>query len=253
MFEFNVPYFYLADQCLLSLYTTGLITGTVLDIGDSVTCAASVIETRKQSYTTLNLGGNDLTNWLFKHHNFSVRNQTFTTKHETDFTRDLKEDLCYVAFDFDSEMEKPPPAEKPIYTFPNGQKTRIGLFKELFQCPELLFKSNLSGINYKYGGIHQMLFQTINECNRDIQEELYSHIVLSGGSSMFKGLPERLEKEMKYLAPEMNVNIIAVDDRINVAFVGGSIVASLSCFPEMTVNREEYQENGPSFVNLKCN
>jgi actin-related protein 2 len=44
-----------------------------------------------------------------------------------------------------------------------------------------------------------MLFQTIQAAAVDIRTELYKHIVLSGGSSMYPGLPSRLEKEMKQL------------------------------------------------------
>ncbi len=45
----------------------------------------------------------------------------------------------------------------------------------------------------------EMLFQTIQAAAVDIRGELYKHIVLSGGSSMYPGLPSRLEKEMKQL------------------------------------------------------
>lgn len=45
----------------------------------------------------------------------------------------------------------------------------------------------------------EMLFQTIQAAAVDVRAELYKHIVLSGGSSMYPGLPSRLEKEMKQL------------------------------------------------------
>ena len=44
-----------------------------------------------------------------------------------------------------------------------------------------------------------MLFNTIQSAAVDVRTELYKHIVLSGGSSMYPGLPSRLEKEMKQL------------------------------------------------------
>lgn len=44
-----------------------------------------------------------------------------------------------------------------------------------------------------------MLFSTIQTAPVDVRSELYKHIVLSGGSSMYPGLPSRLEKEMKQL------------------------------------------------------
>jgi actin-related protein len=45
----------------------------------------------------------------------------------------------------------------------------------------------------------ELLFQTIQQAAVDTRTELYKHIVLSGGSSMYPGFPSRLEKEMKQL------------------------------------------------------
>ena len=52
-----------------------------------------------------------------------------------------------------------------------------------------------------YFFIHTLLavFNTIQSGDIDIRSELYKHIVLSGGSSMYPGLPSRLEKEVKQL------------------------------------------------------
>ena len=44
-----------------------------------------------------------------------------------------------------------------------------------------------------------MLFQTIQAAAVDVRSDLYKHVVLSGGSSMYPGLPSRLEKELKQL------------------------------------------------------
>jgi hypothetical protein len=47
--------------------------------------------------------------------------------------------------------------------------------------------------------IIEMLFQAIQAAAVDVRTDLYKHIVLSGGSSMYPGLPSRLEKELKQL------------------------------------------------------
>lgn len=47
--------------------------------------------------------------------------------------------------------------------------------------------------------IVELLFQTIQSAPLDTRSELYKHIVLSGGSTMYPGLPSRLEKEVKQL------------------------------------------------------
>lgn len=40
---------------------------------------------------------------------------------------------------------------------------------------------------------------TFNLCLCAIRAEFYKHIVLSGGSTMYPGLPSRLERELKQL------------------------------------------------------
>jgi actin-related protein 2 len=54
-------------------------------------------------------------------------------------------------------------------------------------------------VDIEQPGVAEMLFETIQTAAVDIRAELYKHIVLSGGSSMYPGLPSRLEKEMKQL------------------------------------------------------
>ena len=54
-------------------------------------------------------------------------------------------------------------------------------------------------VDVEQPGVAEMLFETIQNAAVDIRSELYKHIVLSGGSSMYPGLPSRLEKEMKQL------------------------------------------------------
>lgn len=48
-------------------------------------------------------------------------------------------------------------------------------------------------------GIAELVFSTIQAADIDMRSELYKHIVLSGGSTMYPGLPSRLERELKQL------------------------------------------------------
>ena len=70
---------------------------------------------------------------------------------------------------------------------------------------------------------------------------------------MFAGMPQRLQKEVKALAPNgMTVKIIASPERKYLPWIGGSILTSLSTFREMWITQKEYDEHGPSIVNRKC-
>ncbi|MEZ4428505.1 MAG: actin, cytoplasmic 2, partial [Nannocystaceae bacterium] len=102
-------------------------------------------------------------------------------------------------------------------------------------------------------GIHRLTFQSITKCDVDVRKDLYSNVVMSGGTTMYQGIPERVQKEIKALAPDsMTIKIIAPPERKYSVWLGGSILSSLSTFEEMWITRDEYDEAGPSIVHRKC-
>jgi hypothetical protein len=85
----------------------------------------------------------------------------------------------------------------------------------------------------------QTTYDSIMKCDVDIRKELYANIVLSGGSTMFEGIPERMEKEIKALAPaSMKIKIVAPPERKYSVWIGGSILASLSTFQQMWISKQ---------------
>ncbi|KAE9447804.1 hypothetical protein C3L33_20305, partial [Rhododendron williamsianum] len=50
-------------------------------------------------------------------------------------------------------------------------------------------------------GIHETTYNSIMKCDVDIRKDLYGNIVLSGGSTMFPGIADRMSKEITALAP----------------------------------------------------
>lgn len=55
----------------------------------------------------------------------------------------------------------------------------------------------------------ELLFSSVQAADIDVRPELYKNVVLSGGSSMYPGLPSRLEKEVKqlYLSRVLNDDV----------------------------------------------
>ncbi|EOB11770.1 Actin-11 [Nosema bombycis CQ1] len=101
--------------------------------------------------------------------------------------------------------------------------------------------------------IQDTIFDSIKACDVDIRKDLYSNIVLSGGSTLFPNVAVRLDKEIKALAPTtVKINVVSPPERKYSVWIGGSIVASLSTFQEMWVSKEEYREYGPYIVHRKC-
>jgi actin-related protein len=54
-------------------------------------------------------------------------------------------------------------------------------------------------------GIHEALYNAINKCDIDLRKDLYGNIIVSGGSSMFPGIADRLKLELSALAPSTMV------------------------------------------------
>merc|ERR1712183_605329 len=98
-------------------------------------------------------------------------------------------------------------------------------------------------------GIHEGCFNSIMKSDIDLRKDLYANTVLSGGTTMYPGIADRMQKEIAALAPStMKVKIIAPPERKYSVWIGGSILASLSTFQQMWITKAEYDEAGPSIV-----
>ena len=122
----------------------------------------------------------------------------FHTTAEREIVRNIKENVCYVAFNpiREEEIERDNNTEIKEYKLPDGKLIKIG--PECFRAPEILFSPSIIGT--EYGGVHQCLGNAIFKSDMDLRKKLFSDIVLAGGSTMFTGYGDRLLKEIKSLA-----------------------------------------------------
>jgi len=172
--------------------------------------------------------------------------------------------FSFVALDYDEELRKD--AVEDNYELPDGQVITIG--SERFRCPEILFQPSF--IDLEQDGIHKLTYQSIMKCDVDIRSDLYGNVVMSGGTTMlkgiddrmskdtqslvmFKGIDDRVSKDTESLAPDsMTMEIVTPPKRDYSVWIGGSILSSLSTFEEMWISKNEYDEAGPAIVHRKC-
>jgi actin-related protein len=246
MFEtFNMPAMYVAVQAVLSLVASGRLTGIVMDSGDGVSHTVPIYMgyALPHAILHLDLAGSDLTNYLMK----ILIERGYGFSHSSncrDIVRDIKEKLCYVALQFEQEQEQ----EKP-YELPDGQVITIG--NERFRAPEALFQPSFFGV--ETCGVHETTHNSIMKCDVDIRKDMYSNIVMSGGNTLYPGIADRMQREITALTPPTRkIMIIAPPERKYSTWIGGSILASLSTFPQMWITKQEYEECGSSIVHRKC-
>ncbi|XP_004379654.1 actin-related protein T1-like [Trichechus manatus latirostris] len=250
MFEtFNVPAFYLSNQAVVALYASACVTGLVVDSGDGVTCTVPVFEgySLPHAVTKLYIAGRDLTEHLTRL--LLASGHTYPSIVNRGLVDDIKEKLCYVAFDLDKELSKRREDVLREYKLPDGTVICIG--EQLYQVPEVLFVPEQLGIHSP--GLSKMVASSIMKCDIDIQMTLFAEIVLAGGTTLFPGLEERLLKELELLASKGTpIKITASPDGCFSGWIGASVMTSLSTFRQMWVTSADFKEFGPLVVHRRC-
>lgn len=255
MFEhFGFQGVYIAIQAVLTLYAQGLMTGVVVDSGDGVTHIVPVYQGFALPIPArLDVAGRSITKYLIKL--LLLRGYAFNATADFETVRIMKEKLCYVGYDIETEQKLANETTVLVeqYELPDGRVIKVG--GERFAASEALFQPHL--IDVEGDGMAELLFKTINKADMDVRADLYKHIVLSGGSTMYPGLPSRLEREMKqlYLERILKGNTAAlskfkirIEDpprRKHMVFLGGAVLADIiKDKDEVWISKEDYEEQG---------
>ncbi|MFX0090695.1 MAG: actin, cytoplasmic 2 [Candidatus Hodarchaeota archaeon] len=233
---FNVPAIYVSISAVLSLYASGRTTGVIVDMGESVTQVVPIYEGLpiSQAISRLDIGGSDITQYFHR----LLRRSGYSLS----LIRDIKERLCYVALDPEREQESD---REEQYILPDGEAITLGT--ERFLAPETYFHP--TAMEQEEQALHEVINNTLQQCDTNLRSELCQNIILSGGSSLFPGLKERLHKELSKMLPKTKIRIITPSERQYSAWIGGSLLSSMAAFKQHWITREEYKKRGSSVIN----
>ena len=245
----GVESLYITNTSTLSLYANGKTTGTVVDIGYQTTSFVPIYEgfILNHAVTHVDTGGKDLTDYFCQIIGQRQGNDKFTNEGQKSMINELKEKICEVAEDYDSQVKKCLDSKMiETHILPDGSKVQIS--QEKYQCPELLFQPQF--FQKDHFGLHEQTFKSIKRCDEDIEKDLFQNVILCGGSSLFLKIRKKFEKELQSLAPTgKTVKVIAPPERKYSAWLGGAILSSMDKFKNaMFVSKKEYNEVGAGVI-----
>ncbi|TFY68995.1 hypothetical protein EVJ58_g663 [Rhodofomes roseus] len=191
----------------------------VVDSGFSFTHVVPILngEIVWNAVKRIDVGGKLLTNQLKELASFRQWNMM----DETHIVNNIKEKCCYVSTDFTQDMETSHlnPRSNSIvqeYILPDFSLNRPGRIRrrdeplegqaqvmymnnERFTVPEIMFRPDDIGL--EQSGIASTVAQSVALLPEDLQGMFWAHIGLIGGNAKFPGFRERLESELRALAP----------------------------------------------------
>ncbi|XP_022734769.1 actin-related protein 8 isoform X2 [Durio zibethinus] len=246
LFDMNVPAVCAVDQATLALYAARRTSGIVVNIGFQVTSVVPILHGKVMHHVgveVVGMGALKLTGFLREL--MQQNNINFESLYTV---RTLKENLCYVAADYKTELSKDTQASLKVPT--------VGWFtlsKERFQTGEILFQPRIAGVRAM--GLHQAVALCMDHCHAaDLtgDDTWFKTVVLSGGTACLPGLAERLEKELHELLHPSQANgikVIPPTHGANSAWFGAKFISNLSTFPASWCIKKK-QFRGKSRINL---
>ncbi|NXQ33143.1 ACL10 protein, partial [Alaudala cheleensis] len=238
----------LANSGFLSLCAHGRVTGLAVEAGAALSHVTAVCEARtlRKGTRSLAVAGDHLSRHLQRLLRDGPAEPRALTKK---VLTQLKEQYCYVSLDYEGDLQEKGCRQPARFQTPDGRWITLG--KERFCCPEPLFRPEL--LQLSCPGLHQLAGQSLQAVPEHLRRHMLGNIVLSGGSSMFPGFPERMCLELNSLfrGAGLHIEVLANPTRATAAWAGGSMAASLTSFRNTWMSKGEYQEHGAHYVHAK--
>lgn len=182
------------------------MTGTVIDAGDGVThvfpvCDGYVISSCVKH---IPLAGRDITSFTLQQ--IRDRGEKFQAGDASEIAAKIKEKYGYVAKDpykefakydkkseVDGKIVQSSKFKRFVHKTINGNMVDIDVGYERFLGPEMFFHPEFIHKDWRKP-LGEVVDDSIQKCPVEYRTKLYNNIVLSGGSTLFDGFDERLQK-----------------------------------------------------------
>ncbi|KAL7583599.1 actin-related protein 8 isoform X1 [Lactuca sativa] len=240
LFGMKVPSVCAVSQATLALFSARRTSGILVNIGFHQTSVVPILHGKvmhKVGVVSMGVGGLKLTEYLKEQ--LRLRNLHVSSLYTV---RSLKENLCYVAFDYENELKK----ENTKASYKVASEGLFTLEKERFQTGEILFQPHIAGL-INAMGLHQAVANCIERCHAAkmrTDHTWFKTVVLAGGTACLPGLQERLEKEVHDLLPPSisnGIRVITSPYGADSAWYGAKLLSNLSTFPNSWCITEETQ------------
>jgi len=201
----------LIPSVLLTLYSYGKQTGSVIEMGHGAVQIATVVDTQlvgtKTAVYTEKYTGQALTRQLVERIKFSEK-----------VCNDIKEKHLFVSESAGSKGT----SEVIDYKLPDNKIIHVE-HSDLFEVGESLFQST---------GIHNILVDSISKTDEKVAPSLYRTILFGGGGSMINGLKNRFTNEVKKQSGQEYVTVFATPNRRLSTWIGGSMLGGTGAYEE---------------------
>ena len=239
----NVPSVLLADQLEMSLYSSGLLSGVVVDSGCGLTRVQPFHLGRplRPGATTLEFAGQDLSVYLFK----SLFKEDYNRHNlfQLDTVASTQMRKCYVPQNLGDELDfyqnLPDGAdERNSYHLPDGTAVELTPMQRL--APEMFFSPQVFGLQGP--SLAQAAMDSIEACEASLRPLLASHVAPCGGNTLYPGFTMRLYQLLASHFFPTKASVFAGSNRHFSVWLGASVVAHLSTYKSEWLTKEEYDE-----------
>lgn len=245
MFEsLCVPSLLLADQMEMSLYSSGFLTGVVMDSGFGLTRVQPFHQGQplRSGQKVLEFAGQDLSAYLKE--TLFPEQSNISTVFRLHMADRIQLNQCYVPQNLGEAIDLlqslPVGSDgKNTYYLPDGTSMELTPMQRL--GPEMFFSPEV--FNLQVPSLPQALMDSIKACEDSLQPLLLSHVIPCGGNSMYPGFGKRLHQELNILhSSGSEVSVQLGCTRQCSVWLGASIVAHLSTYKSEWITKVEYDE-----------